>query len=70
METYLAHIVYEHIMYGLEMPFLAFFMILNQIYIGRPPSLMPNHQYHQYTQFGPDECLLSLGDEYMTIYVD
>ena len=67
METYLAHTVYEHIMFGLEMPFLAFFMILNQIYIGRPTSLMPNHQY---TQFGPDECLLSLPDEYMTIYVD
>ena len=66
METYLAHIVYLHIMFGLEMPILAFFMILKQIYIGRPTSLMPNYQY---TQFGPDECLLSLGDEYMTIYV-
>ena len=66
METYLAHIVYEHIMFGLEMLFLAFFMILNQIYIGRTTLLIPNHQY---TQFGPDECLLSLGDEYMTIYV-
>ena len=69
METYLAHIVYEHIMFGQieHYKFLAFFIILNQIDIGRLTSLMPNHQY---TQFGPNECLLSLPDEYMTIYID